>query len=135
MVYLTRKEHFNAAHRLHNPEWSAEKNREVFGKCNNENWHGHNFDLYVTVKGEPDPQTGFVYNAKELSRVIQERVVNKLDHQNLNLDVDFLQGIMPTTENLAKAIWQQLAPALDGCELYSIQLWETDRIYVNYYGH
>jgi 6-pyruvoyltetrahydropterin/6-carboxytetrahydropterin synthase len=134
MVYLTRKEHFNAAHRLHNPEWSDEKNRDVFGKCNNENWHGHNFELYITVKGEPEPETGFVYNAKELSKIIKERVVDKLDHKNLNLDVDFMQGIIPSTENLAKAIWQQLEPALENCELHCVQLWETDRIYVEYYG-
>ena len=133
MVYLTRKEHFNAAHRLHNEQWSDEKNREVFGKCNNKNWHGHNYDLYVTVKGEPSPDTGFIINAKKLSELIQKEVCDKLDHKNLNLDVDFLKGIHPSTENVAKAIWRQLESHLAG-KLHCVKLVETENIYAEYYG-
>ena len=107
MIYLTRKERFNAAHKLFNPNWSEEKNEEVFGKCANKNWHGHNFDLYVTVKGEVDPDTGFVVNLKELSRIINLLVIDKLDHKNLNLDVDFMEGKLASTENLAMEIWNQ----------------------------
>ena len=105
MVYLTRAEHFNAAHRLYNPSWSKEKNDEVFGKCANDNWHGHNYELLVTVKGEPDPDTGFLVDAKKLSIIINEHVVDKLDHRNLNLDVDFMQGKMCSSENLVTEIW------------------------------
>src|SRR5436853_1478817 len=100
IVYLTRIEHFNAAHRLYNPGWSREKNDEVFGKCANDNWHGHNYELYVTVKGEPDPETGFLYDVKKLSLVIKEHVIEKIDHKNLNVDVDFMKGKMCSSENL-----------------------------------
>ena len=134
MVYLTRKEHFNAAHKLCNPKWSEEKNREMFGKCANENWHGHNYNLFVTVKGEPDPETGLVMDVKQLSRIIWENLLEKVDHKNLNLDVDFLNGIMPSTENFVKAIWEQLKPHIKNCELHCIKLYETDRIYTEYYG-
>ena len=135
MVYLTRIEHFNAAHRLYNPAWSRERNEEVFGKCANENWHGHNFELSVTVKGEPDPETGFVFDAKKLGRVMQERVVDRLDHRNLNLDVDFMQGRLCSIENLVTAIWQQLSPAMpEGVRLHSIRLVETPKIFVEYFG-
>ena len=112
MVYITRKEHFNAAHKLYNPAWSEEKNNEVFGKCANPNWHGHNYYLYVTVKGEIDPNTGYSANLKEISLVIRKHVTDKLDHRNLNLDVDFMKDIMPSTENVTIAIWNQLAPHL-----------------------
>ena len=91
MVYLTRIEHFNAAHKLYNPNWTKEKNDEVFGKCANENWHGHNFELHVTIKGEPDPDTGFIFDAKKLGSLVKEKVVDKLDHRNLNMDVDFMK--------------------------------------------
>ncbi len=135
MVYLTRIEHFNAAHKLYNPKWSREKNEEVFGVCANENWHGHNFDLYVTVKGTPDPDTGFLIDAKKLSKLVNQEVIEKLDHKNLNLDVDFLENVMCTTENLATAIWQQLSPHLPpNAQLHCIKLYETPRIYVEYYG-
>lgn len=97
MVYLTRKEHFNAAHRLYNPKWSDEQNEEVFGKCANKNYHGHNYNLYVTVKGEPDPDTGIIVNLKDLSHIIQSRITDQLDHKNLNIEVEFLKGIMPST--------------------------------------
>jgi len=135
MVYLTRQEHFNAAHKLYNPHWSNEQNNAVFGVCANENWHGHNYDLYVTVKGNPDPETGFVYDVKKLSQLIKSQVIDKLDHKNLNLDVDFMIGKLCSTENLAIAIWEQLAPHLPGSvELHCIKLYETPRIYVEYFG-
>ncbi len=135
MVYLTRLEHFNAAHKLYNPAWTAEKNAEVFGVCANENWHGHNFDLYVTIKGEVDVDTGFLFDVKKLSTIIRENVIKKVDHKNLNLDVDFLKGKMCSTENLAIGIWQQLAPQLpEKVKLHCIKLYETPRIYVEYFG-
>jgi len=135
MVYLTRIEHFNAAHKLYNPRWSKEKNEELFGVCANENWHGHNFDLHVTIKGTPNPDTGFLMDAKKLSKLINEKILEQLDHKNLNLDVPFLKDIMCTTENLATAIWQQLAPHLPGnVQLHAIKLYETPRIYVEYFG-
>ena len=110
MVYLTRVEHFNAAHKLYNPAWDKEKNEIVFGKCANENWHGHNYELYVTIKGEVTEDTGFLFDVKILSLLIKQFIVDKLDHKNLNVDVDFLKGQMCSTENLAKAIWNQLQP-------------------------
>ncbi|MGF7232167.1 6-pyruvoyl trahydropterin synthase family protein [Arachidicoccus sp.] len=135
MVYLTRIEHFNAAHKLYNPNWSKEKNEEVFGLCANENWHGHNFELYITIKGMPDPDTGFVMDVKKLSKIIVEKITDKLDHKNLNLDVDFLQGKICSTETLAMAIWQQLAPHLpNNVHLHSVKLYETPRIFVEYFG-
>ena len=135
MVYLTRNEHFNAAHKLYNPTWSYEKNEEVFGKCANENWHGHNYDLHVTVKGDPDPDTGFVFDVKKLSNIIKEHVIEKVDHRNLNVDVEFMQGKMCSTENLAIAIWEQLTPHLpQTIKLHCIRLYETPRIYVEYFG-
>ena len=135
MVYLTRVEHFNAAHKLYNPKWTKEKNDEVFGLCANENWHGHNFELYITIKGTPNPDTGFLMDVKKLSKIIIERVIDKLDHKNLNLDVDFLQGKMCSTETLAIAIWQQLAPHLpNNVHLHSVKLYETPRIFVEYFG-
>lgn len=135
MVYLTRSEHFNAAHKLYNPNWTPEKNDEVFGKCANQNWHGHNYELLVTVKGKPDPDTGFVFDVKRLSIIIKEHIIEKLDHRNLNVDVDFMEGQMCSTENLAIAIWQQLVPHLPaGVQLHAIKLYETPRIYVEYFG-
>ncbi len=135
MVYITRTEHFNAAHKLFNPNWSREKNEEVFGKCANENWHGHNFELHVTIKGQPDPDTGFVYDVKKLSTIINTHVIEKLDHKNLNLDVDFMAGKMCSIENLVIAIWNQLAPHMPaGVQLHSLKLWETQKIYTEYFG-
>ena len=135
MVYLTRLEHFNAAHRLFNPDWTPEKNEEVFGKCANANWHGHNYELYVTVKGQPNPGTGFVFDVKRLSLLIREHLIERLDHRNLNVDVDFLQGKMCSTENVAIACWNELRPHLpEGVELHCIKLYETPRIYVEYFG-
>ena len=135
MVYLTRSEHFNAAHKLYNPSWSYEKNEAVFGKCANDNWHGHNYELLVTVKGDPDPDTGFVFDVKQLSEIIRDRVIEKVDHRNLNMDVDFMHGKMCSTENLAIGIWNELAPHLpQGVKLHCIRLYETPRIYVEYFG-
>ena len=135
MVYLTRSEHFNAAHKLYNPAWTYEKNEEVFGKCANENWHGHNYELLVTVKGQPSPDTGFVFDVKRLSNIIKDNVIEKLDHQNLNLDVEFMKDKMCSTENLAIAIWKELIPHLPaGVQLHCIKLYETPRIYVEYFG-
>ncbi|MBK8444377.1 MAG: 6-carboxytetrahydropterin synthase [Sphingobacteriales bacterium] len=134
MVYLTRRERFNAAHRLYNVKWSEEKNRAVFGKCANHNFHGHNYDLYVTVKGTPDPDTGFIVNAHWLGKIIKEQIIEPLDHSNLNTDVPFLKDIFPSTENVVIAIWKQLVPHLEGCQLHCIKLVETENIYAEYYG-
>ena len=135
MVYLTRIEHFNAAHKLYNPNWTKEKNDEVFGKCANENWHGHNFELYVTIKGEPDPDTGFIFDAKKLGALINEKITEKLDHKNLNVDVDFMKGKLCSIENLVMAIWQELEPHLPSqIQLHCLKLVETAKIYVEYYG-
>jgi len=136
MVYITRIEHFNAAHRLFNPNWTKEKNEEVFGKCANENWHGHNFELYVTLKGEPNPDTGFVFDVKKLSIIVQQQVIDKLDHKNLNLDVDFMAGKLCSIENLVIGIWDQLVPHLPkDVNLHALKLYETPRIFVEYFGH
>ncbi len=138
MVYVSRKEHFNAAHKLSNPAWSKEKNQEVFGPCANENWHGHNFELIVTVAGDPDPDTGFVIDLKKLSTLIRADVIEKVDHKNLNLDVDFMHGKMASTENLAIEIWKILVPAIpriaSRARLHSVRLFETPRNYVEYFG-
>ncbi|MBL3656033.1 6-pyruvoyl trahydropterin synthase family protein [Fulvivirga sediminis] len=138
MVFLSRKEHFNAAHKLYNPNWSEEKNVEVFGPCANANWHGHNFELIVTVKGEPDPETGFVVDLKKLSRLIRDEVIEKVDHKNLNIDVDFMHGKMASTENLVIEFWKILEEKLpnitDNGKLHSLKLYETPRNYVEYYG-
>jgi 6-pyruvoyltetrahydropterin/6-carboxytetrahydropterin synthase len=135
MVYLTRHEHFNAAHKLYNPAWTEEKNMEVFGKCANANWHGHNYELIVTIKGEVDPDTGFLMDAKKLSAILLEYVCEKLDHKNLNMDVDFMQGKLASTENLAIAIWQQIGPHLPtNVKLHCVKIYETPRIGVEYFG-
>lgn len=135
MVYLTRVEHFNAAHRLFNPNWSYEQNEAVFGKCANENWHGHNYELYVTIKGEVNPDTGFLFDAKKLSDIIKKYVLELVDHKNLNMDVAFLQGKMCSTENLAMEVWKQLVPHLPAAvSLHCIKIYETPRIFVEYFG-
>lgn len=135
MVYLTRVEHFNAAHRLFNSKWSDEKNKEVFGGCSNKNWHGHNYELWVTVKAEPNPETGFAINAKILSKLINDLVLSQIDHKNINLEVGFMEGKNPTTENIAIGIWNELARQLpNDVQLYKIKLSETPRIFVEYFG-
>jgi 6-pyruvoyltetrahydropterin/6-carboxytetrahydropterin synthase len=135
-VYITRRETFNAAHKLWQPNWSEEKNNEVFGRCANKNWHGHNFVLYVTVCGDPDPETGFVMNLKDLSSLIKNEVTEKLDHKNLNLDVPFLSGTMASTENIVIAIWKILDPIINeyGAQLAKLKLVETENNFVEYYG-
>jgi 6-pyruvoyltetrahydropterin/6-carboxytetrahydropterin synthase len=135
MVYITRIEHFNAAHKLFNPSWNKEKNEEVFGKCANENWHGHNFNLHVTVKGEPNPDTGFVFDAKRLSLIIKEHVTDILDHKNLNVEVPFLKDKICSIENLVIGIWNQLVQNMPiDVALHRLKLYETDKIYVEYFG-
>jgi 6-pyruvoyltetrahydropterin/6-carboxytetrahydropterin synthase len=136
MIYITRRERFNAAHKLFRPEWSDEQNLEVFGKCSNPNWHGHNYELYVTVKGEINHQTGFVIDLKELKSIIRTHVTDALDHKNINLDVNFMKGKMASTEVLAVAIFEQLKPYVQnqGAELHSIKLYETENNFVEYLG-
>lgn len=135
MIYITRKEHFNAAHKLFNPNWSEEQNEAVFGKCANKNWHGHNYDLFVTVKGQINPETGFVVNLKELSTLIRRDVTDLLDHKNLNLDVAGMP-VMPSTENVAVFIWNILQGKIKdmGAALHCIKLYETESNYVEYFG-
>lgn len=136
MVYLTRIEHFNAAHKLENPTWSEAENKEVFGKCANENWHGHNYELHVTIKGEPHPETGFIYNAKTLGDLIKDVIVERVDHRNLNLDVDFMKGKFTSAENFAIGIWNELKPHIEAgsVKLHCVKLVETRSIYVEYFG-
>ncbi|MFT6881440.1 MAG: 6-pyruvoyltetrahydropterin/6-carboxytetrahydropterin synthase [Marinoscillum sp.] len=138
MIYVSRKEHFNAAHKLYNPNWTEEKNIEVFGPCANENWHGHNFDMIVTVKGLPDPDTGFVVDLKKLSTLIKIEITDKVDHKNLNMDVDFMLGKLASCENLVLEFWKILEPRIGGlgkqCALHCIKLYETPRNYVEYFG-
>lgn len=135
MVYITRIESFNAAHKLWVDKWTEEENIEAFGKCSNKNWHGHNYKLFVTVKGNPNPTTGFVIDAKYLSKIIKKYVTDILDHSNLNLDVPFIpKGLQPTTENLVILIWKQLESHIQDGKLHSIKLQETDTIYAEYFG-
>jgi 6-pyruvoyltetrahydropterin/6-carboxytetrahydropterin synthase len=135
MIYITRKEHFNAAHKLFNPAWSEDQNTAVFGKCANKNWHGHNYELFVTVKGNINPDTGFVVNLKDLSTLIRTDVTDVLDHKNLNMDVKGMP-VMPSTENVSVFIWDILAPKIKemGAALHCIKLYETDSNYVEYFG-
>ncbi len=134
MMYVTRREHFSAAHRLYNPAWNDEKNEAVFGKCNNPAGHGHNYYVEVTVAGEIDPDTGYVVDLKELKQVIIEHVIRKVDHRNLNTDVDFLAGMIPTAENIAYGIWKQLVDRIPQGRLYQIRLYETEKNIVDYRG-
>lgn len=135
-IYITRRETFNAAHKLWREDWSEEKNWEVFGKCSNKNWHGHNFSLFVTVKGVPSEDTGFVINLKDLSTILQRDVIEALDHKNLNLDVPFLKGFLASTENIAIQVWDRIKDpiAQAGGELVKIKLVETENNYVEYFG-
>jgi 6-pyruvoyltetrahydropterin/6-carboxytetrahydropterin synthase len=135
-IYITRRETFNAAHKLWQNDWSEEKNWDVFGKCSNKNWHGHNFQLFVTVKGIPNSNTGFVMNLQTLSQILKDKVIEPLDHKNLNLDVPFLKNKMASTENIAIAIWNEIYDEIKKCggELAKIKLVETENNYVCYYG-
>ena len=136
MIYLTRRERFNAAHRMFRPEWNDEKNEEVYGKCSNPNWHGHNYILFVTVKGNVDPKIGYVVNLKTLSKIIRKEVIDKIDHKNMNVEVDFMKGRVASSENLAIAIWEVLdKPIHDiGVELHCVRIEETENNSVEYYG-
>ena len=135
-IYITRRETFNAAHKLRRDDWSDEKNEKIFGKCSNQNWHGHNFELFVTVKGLPSKDTGFVINLKELGDILKKGVIEKLDHKNINLDVDFMSGKMSSTENLVIGIWEQIENDILnlGGELAKIKLVETENNFVEYFG-
>ena len=138
MVYISRIEHFNAAHKLYNPKWSVEKNKEIFGPCANENWHGHNYELVVTVKGIPDPDTGFVVNLKELGVMVKKEIIDVVDHKNLNLDVPFMKDKLASTEIFIIEIWKILYPkVLEICkdgQLHSLKLYETPKNFVEYLG-
>jgi 6-pyruvoyltetrahydropterin/6-carboxytetrahydropterin synthase len=134
MVYLTRREHFNGAHKLYIPSWTEEKNREVFGKCANAHFHGHNFDVFITVKAKPDPETGFVINAHALSKIMKREITDRLDHKNFNLDVPEFKDKLATSENVAIQIWQWIEPHLTHCKLHCVKLVETENIYVEYFG-
>ena len=133
-VYLTRRETFAAAHRLFKPELSDAENYNLFGKCSNPNWHGHNYTLEITVLGEVNHHTGFVLDIKKLKQLIHEYVISKVDHKNLNIDTDFMKGIIPTSENITIAIWNQLKNEIPGGKLYSVKLYETENNYFEYKG-
>jgi 6-pyruvoyltetrahydropterin/6-carboxytetrahydropterin synthase len=136
MVFITRRERFNAAHRLYREDFSDEQNMEVFGKCSNPNWHGHNYILFVTVKGEVNPGTGFLINLKVLSKVIKQYVIDKIDHKNINLEVEFMKGKLASTENLAISIWNELEqPLVDlNSNLHAIKIYESENNIVEYFG-
>lgn len=137
MMYITRRERFNAAHRLFREDYSDEKNLEIFGKCSNPKWHGHNYELFVTVKGEINPDTGFVINLKTLSELINIIIIEKIDHKNINLEVDFMKGKMASTEVLAKSIFEELEAEISnlGAQLHCVKLYETENNFVEYYGN
>ena len=137
MIYITRRAHFNAAHRLFICDWTDEQNMAVFGKCSNPNWHGHNYELFVTVKGIPNKETGFVMNLKLLSQIIESKILEKVDHKNFNLEVDFLKGVQPSAENIAIAFWEQIELEVNvaGATLHCIKLIETENNYVEYFGN
>lgn len=136
MIYITRRATFNAAHKLARTDWSQDQNDAVFGKCANPNWHGHNYQLYITVKGEINPETGFLVDLKWLRDITDQYVVDKIDHRNMNLDVDFMKGKLASTENLAVAIWDEMLPHIEavGAQLHCIKIYETENNYVEYFG-
>ncbi len=136
MIYLTRRERFSAAHRMYREEWTDDRNMEVFGKCSNPNWHGHNYILFVTVKGEVSEEKGFVMNLDTLKGIIKERVIEKIDHKNINLEVDFMRGRIATTENIAIAVWNELRPHIEkaGAQLHCVRIEETENNSIEYYG-
>ncbi|NTW32686.1 MAG: 6-carboxytetrahydropterin synthase [Bacteroidetes bacterium] len=136
MIYITRRESFNAAHRLFKKELSDEENLKIFGKCSNPNWHGHNYTLFVTVKGEINPQTGLLINLKDLSLLLKEIIIDKIDHKNINIEVDFMKDVLASTENIAIKIWQQLENPVKkiGAELHCVKIVETENNFVEYFG-
>ena len=133
-VTVCRRVHFNAAHRLHHPDWTPERNQEVFGLCNNENYHGHNYELIVKVTGEPNPETGFVYDMKELKDLVSQEVLHKFDHKNLNLDTEAFRHLNPTAENIAMVIWNMLRPKINEMFDLKVVLYETERNFVEFAG-
>lgn len=135
-AYITRRERFSAAHRLYRDDFTEIENLENFGNCSHKNWHGHNFELYVTIKGEINPELGFVANLKTLSKIIKEHIIDKLDHKNINIDVDFMNGKLASTENLAVAIWNELDSHIKaiGANLHCIKIQETENNFVEYFG-
>ena len=133
-VTVIRRLHFNAAHRVHNPALSEEENKRLFGKCNNPNWHGHNYMLDVSITGEPDPKTGYVIDLAVLKRVVEREVIDKVDHKNFNLEVDFMRDVIPTTENIVVQMWRVIQPAVAPARLTRLVLWETPNNYVEYSG-
>ena len=137
MIYLTRRERFNAAHRLYRKDWDDQKNLEVYGNCSNPNWHGHNYNLFVTVKGDLKPELGYVVDLKVLSSIIREKIISKLDHRNMNLEVDFMEDRIASTENLAIAIWGELSTHIRelGVDLHCVRIEETENNYVEYFGY
>ena len=136
MIYLTRRERFCAAHRMFREDWSDEVNYKIFGKCSNPNWHGHNYILWVTVKGELSDEHGFVMNINILKQIVFEKIINKIDHKNINLEVSFMKGKIATTENLAVSIWDELKPSIEkeGASLHCIKVQETENNSIEYYG-
>jgi 6-pyruvoyltetrahydropterin/6-carboxytetrahydropterin synthase len=136
MIYLTRRERFCAAHRMFRKEWSDEENLRIFGKCSNPNWHGHNYILWVTIKGEPSTEHGFVMNINILKQIILDNIISKIDHRNINVEVDFMKGKIATTENLAVAIWNELNPIIKeaGANLHCVKIEETENNMIEYYG-
>ena len=136
MIFITRRERFNAAHRMFRSDWDDEKNMMVFGKCSNPNWHGHNYNLYVTVKGEINKDTGLLLNLKDLSSLIKKNIIEKIDHKNMNIEVDFMKGKIASTENLVVAIWNELTDKIKslGAELHCVKIEETENNIVEYYG-
>lgn len=133
-VFITRQVHFNSAHRLYNPSKSLAWNRKQYGLCTNPHWHGHNYVLEVTIKGEPDPVTGYIIDLGELKRILNQAVAEKCDHRNLNDEVAFLRGIIPSTENLVIAFWHQIEPCLKAGRLHCVRLYETPRNYAEFFG-
>ena len=136
MIFITRRERFNAAHRLFRPDFTQEQNLEVFGRCSDPNWHGHNYELFVTVKGEVNPETGFLINLKALSSLIREKIIEKIDHRNINLEVDFMHGKFASTETLCIAVWNELeAPIKNlGAEIHCVKIFESENNFVEYFG-
>ncbi len=136
MIFITRRERFSAAHRLFNPDWSEEKNASFYGGCSNPNWHGHNYELWITVKGEIKQELGYLVDLKVLGSLVKEHIISKLDHKNINLEVDFMKGRMVSTENLAIAIWEVMEPFLKqiDVDLHCVKIQETENNFVEYYG-
>jgi 6-pyruvoyltetrahydropterin/6-carboxytetrahydropterin synthase len=133
-VTVTRRLQFNAAHRVHNPDLSPEENERLFGRCNNPNWHGHNYTLEVSVTGEIDPVTGYVIDLAKLKQLVFDEVVSHVDHRNFNVDVPFMKAVNPTSENIIVAFWERIQPAVAPARLTRLKLWETDNNYVEYHG-